>query len=108
MDHGAFVDAIEFPIVDLVTVTERSARGRQRAAIGPHPRLASASGKALRCDELRNERPAASGYADAQRVEQENLGGIDGRRRQIVIVGGDDVLRKTMDGVHEAALVGWE
>ena len=79
--NGGLVDAIELGVVDLVGVAEGSRGSRQALARRPHARVAAAAPQRLDGDELPRLGAAAADEADAQRVEQEGLGGGDRRRR---------------------------
>jgi hypothetical protein len=92
VEHRLLVDAVELERMDLVGVDEGGGRCGQSLAADPDRRVFAASPALRHFDDAVEPVASAPGDGDAERVDEEGLGLVDGVGRQVFVAGRDDPL----------------
>ena len=99
MNDGRLMHAVEFGVVDLVSVDHGCTGHRQGASMPPALRRPLAQHRSRRLDQLANTLTVGPGEPDADGIEDEDARSTDDRLRQILVTCAAHVLGKHPDRI---------
>lgn len=100
VNDGLLVNGVKLRVVHLIGIAHGRRRRRQVLAEPPDTSGAALSPGLLSLGKITGHRPRAPAYADAQRIQHEDLGGSHGLAREIRKPRSHRMVGKGSDGIH--------